>query len=407
MRDFLCIEEKRRKSLALHKTFFEKYKGEIKSLTEDEKNGIQRYPNNNKSIIIENYFSGFRHRINDIRAKYSLGDDIHTLEDYFHSAIDHLESTGTREIGYIYMVWTISLGILLETDKTNLKRLGKIVEKKEVNDAVIDYLLCASDIGWTKITNNYSEESPYMKTREIIELAATDKSAASERLYTYMEKEWLTGHRGYGWKNAHKDSDYVGFWSFETAAIAKILKLDDSALKQSNRYPYDLAHYKKEMTFKTVKLAELIVEEVDLEEGIEGISNNPLLEKVIPIRWHAFINELINAYQQLDDGEFYEKYKDAMGLDEIWFDFDDYVEENKDKNLLGTLIVFALTEKAYILQLDYKENFEDYEERLKNFWKEETKLVQFDLDNDQYYYALVPVDMDVIEMYDVRVRNVI
>ncbi len=37
------------------------------------------------------------------------------------------------------------------------------------------------------------------------------------------------------------------------------------------------------------------------------------------------------------------------------------------KNLLGSLIVFALTVRDYILQLDYKEDLEDYIDNLKKF----------------------------------------
>jgi len=45
--------------------------------------------------------------------------------------------------------------------------------------------------------------------------------------------------------------------------------------------------------------------------------------------------------------------------------------------------VFALTVRDYILQLDYKEDLEDYIDNLKNFWNvSETKLVQFMLEND-------------------------
>ncbi len=33
-----------------------------------------------------------------------------------------------------------------------------------MNDAVIDFLLCASDIGYTKVTNRYYKENPYAKT---------------------------------------------------------------------------------------------------------------------------------------------------------------------------------------------------------------------------------------------------
>ena len=46
---------------------------------------------------------------------------------------------------------------------------------------------------------------------------------------------------------AHKSSQniYYGYWSFEAGAIAKILNLDDSNLKDVPYYPYDLVHYKR------------------------------------------------------------------------------------------------------------------------------------------------------------------
>jgi len=46
-----------------------------------------------------------------------------------------------------------------------------------------------------------------------------------------------------------QEAGVLWFWSFDTAALAKILGLDDSALKDNNHYPYDLAHYKNGMTF--------------------------------------------------------------------------------------------------------------------------------------------------------------
>ncbi len=41
------------------------------------------------------------------------------------------------------------------------------------------------------MTNRYYKENPYAKTKEIIELAQTDKKEASKRLQAYMEKEWF------------------------------------------------------------------------------------------------------------------------------------------------------------------------------------------------------------------------
>lgn len=82
--------------------------------------------------------------------------------------------------------------------------------------------------------------------------------------------------------------------------------------------------------------------------------------KIIPPRWHSFVNELIHDYEGMDDSSFYEKYKKSIELDQIRFILQEYKKENEQKNLLGSLIVFAMVEKGYILQLDYKEDLEDF-----------------------------------------------
>lgn len=408
MRDHLCIEGKCRETIEYNIEFIQENREDIRSLKEDTKNGIQRNNKDNKSIIEASYLTNFIYELENIRAKYSLGEDISSIEEDFHNAIYDLEHIGTREVGYINLLWMISLGILLEMDKKNIERLKKLVEKENIKDLVIDYLLCACDIGWTKITDHYEKENPYSKTREIIELAQTDKREASKRMQTYMEKDWFKGHYDYEWKNAHKRHGYVGFWSFETAALAKILELDDTNLKDNNHYPYDLAHYKNSMHFKRININEYLVMDMEEEEDWqEGIESNPLLEKIIPIRWHSFVNALIKDYEELDDERFYDKYKEPLELDQIWFFIDDYKEENKGKNLLGTLIVFALTDREYILQLDYKEDLEDYVDHIKNFWNDsETKLVQFVLNNDQNYYAWVPKEVNIQHMYEVNIEDV-
>ncbi|MCU5462439.1 DUF1911 domain-containing protein, partial [Bacillus cereus] len=249
----------------------------------------------------------------------------------------------------------------------------------------------------------------YAKTREIIELAQTDKKEASKRLQTYMEKEWFKGHYDYEWKNAHKEPGYVGYWSFETAALIKILELDDTSLKDNNHYPYDLAHYKNEMKFKHIDLSEYHYEDEteEIEDIVEGIENNPALENIIPPQWHSLVNELIHDYEKMDDSSFYEKYKKTIGIGQVWFLPQEYEEENEQKDLLGSLIVFALTVRGYILQLDYKEDLEDYIDNHKNFWNgSETKLIQFILENDQDYYAWVPKEVNIPNMYEVKIESV-
>ncbi|MFP7493411.1 DUF1911 domain-containing protein [Terribacillus saccharophilus] len=408
-RDQLCLEDRCEKSIENKKKFIVRNRKHIKNIEEDIKNGIQRYPGDNKSIIERTYQTNFLYETDIIRAKYSIGKSVESIMDDFEEAITDLENMGQMKVGYLDLLWMVSLGILLETNKSNMERLSVLVQKYKTNDFVIDYLLTASNIEWNKITYMFEKENPYSVTKEIIEISQTDKTKASKRMQIYMDKEWFKGHYDYEWKNAHKEPGYVGFWSFETAALAKILKLDDSGLKDNNHYPYDLAHYKNTMDFKSFNLDDYLVQNASeaVENGREGIKNNPALEKIIPGKWHSFVDNLIKDYKELDDEIFFEKYKEPMELNQIWFSLDEYKEENKDKNILGELIVFALTQREYILQLDYKEDLEDHVDFIKDFWPDsETKLVQFILENDQNYYAWVPENVEMKNMYEVKIENV-
>src|SRR5699024_1249466 len=156
------------------------------------------------------------------------------LADGFIDAIQELVRTGDEDTGYLNILWMVALGVLLETDKQHIKRLSEIIKNQNVHDFVVDYMLCACDIGCTYSSNSFDNEIPYANTKEIVELAETDKAAASDRLFTYMEKEWFRGHYDFEWKNAHNEPGYLGFWSFESAALAKILGLDDAGLKDNN-----------------------------------------------------------------------------------------------------------------------------------------------------------------------------
>ena len=75
---------------------------------------------------------------------------------------------------------------------------------------------------------------------EVIQLAKTDKTAAVQRLKKFVDKQWFkTLHEGV----ISQEGCYRGFWCIEAAALVKALKLDDTELKESKYYPYDMAHF--------------------------------------------------------------------------------------------------------------------------------------------------------------------
>lgn len=60
----------------------------------------------------------------------------------------------------------------------------------------------------------------------------------------FLEEDWYREHRQFGWYNSHtnKHNTYSGYWSFETAAVVKIMELDDSNFIDNQYYPKDLVH---------------------------------------------------------------------------------------------------------------------------------------------------------------------
>jgi len=407
MRDPLCDESYLLKKIEINKNkYIRKLKDKIVELEVDIEKGIQRYPRDNQSIIYATFLHMLMYNTQTLIAKYSLGSHPDEMIEDYLSGIEYLENVGNAEPWYVDVLRMVSLGILLEVDKKDLKRLACAIEKQKIEDALLDFLLKACDIGWNHNTSRYERKNPYAKTAEIIQMALhdKDKERASKRLQQYVEKEWIKGHNDLDWKNAHKKPGYVGLWSFEAAALAKILGLDDSALKDNNHYPYDLAHYKNGMSFDLSWYGVPVEEEAKEEESIVyGIPNKPELEQIIPAKFHSFVNEVIGDYNTLTDEEFWKKYN----LREIWFDVKEYKEDNKTKNMLGTIIVFLLVEKEYILQLDYKEDLVDYIEDIDNYWgKEEVKLISFEVDNDQQYYAYVPKTAAIDSLYEVKLTEV-
>lgn len=243
LRDNLCDQNYLIEEIAFTNETITEKKAKIKSLESDISNGIKRFPKENIEIIDTTYFGLFILNFNNIRAHYSCGNNPSVLEKYLIDGIDSIENTN-KNAGYLQILWMVSLGILLEVESEIFIRISKLVKRGKYKDALLDFLLKSCNVGWSENNTVYEEANPYAKTAEIIELAIYDKEAASKRLEKYMNEEWFKGHYSYEWKNAHKRHGYFGFWSFESAAIAKILDLNDDVLKDNNHYPYDLRYFK-------------------------------------------------------------------------------------------------------------------------------------------------------------------
>lgn len=401
MRDALCSKEKLEEMIKFDTEDIGELEEKIASLQKDIENGIQRYPGKNEDIINNVKIDSFQTIYRLIRAKYSYGMDCEELEEIYLKGIDVVRDIGYEEIGYVNFLQFFSIGILLETDDDKMNEMVQAVDRQEMDDIIFDFLVCSCNLKRNMVSTRFQKEKPYKELVKIIETAASDRLKASVLLHEYAEKKWMRGHNDYEWNTAHKRFGYVGLWSFDAAAICKILNLDDHGLKENNHYPYELAHYKEGRKY-VFTLPQVIQKEDSIIPYRIGIRKNRELEQIIPSQFHELVNQIIIDYSELGDYEIWTKY----GLNDIWFTIDAFTKEKRQKPLLGTIIINQLVDRDYVLQLDYKEDIRDYIDDMAIFWdKKELKLICFDLGNDQYYYCQVPKTSTLKFIYEVSITE--
>ncbi|AUS05351.1 PoNe immunity protein domain-containing protein [Pseudotamlana carrageenivorans] len=62
----------------------------------------------------------------------------------------------------------------------------------------------------------------------------------------FLEKDFYHKHMNLYDSHKSKWNIYCGYWSFEAAAVVKIMNLDDSSFIDNQYYPKDLVHKLKE-----------------------------------------------------------------------------------------------------------------------------------------------------------------
>ncbi len=211
----------------------------------EEYEDLNDLPQENKEkYICDTYATISKYLLDNIVAKYSIGQNVTNIKTDIIELISIFENHWNSQVGYIQMLWLLSISIMLEVETDKFNQLVVLVKNDNPNDFLIDFLINYRKNNWN-INYNYCKfEKPYKSLVEVIDLAKVDKVQSLQRLKLYLDKEWYKGHSACGWHDSHKSENniYSGYWSFESGAIVKILGLDDSSLKNQKYYPYDMVH---------------------------------------------------------------------------------------------------------------------------------------------------------------------
>src|SRR5699024_2146084 len=110
MRDILCDEKDCKERIDIYNEIILENREEIKK-------GIKRKHRNNVRMKKARYYRNFRYHLHNIIAHYCIGDPVNVMDEVFIDAVQDLEKSEDEDSGYLKLLWMVSLGILLETDK--------------------------------------------------------------------------------------------------------------------------------------------------------------------------------------------------------------------------------------------------------------------------------------------------
>ena len=391
-------------------------KADIDQISLDMQQGVQRYPRENESILASDSAALFSYEMKLICAKYSCGLPFLEIEQHFNEAVNCLNEVDQNNLGYTNILWLTALGILFEANEETFKTIS--TKAISFNDSLLDYLFQFTGINYPYRSCGFYKAVPYSEMQKIIELPEEKKDYAVATIQDYINNKWFIGHRDYGWENAHKRMDYVGFWSFECAAIVKLLHLDESKIICPQHYPYGLAGYRNESVFANKPLLPM----QDNNTVFHAEKDDYILAEQRKI-----LTRLHTDWRNLSPIDFYKRYQNKLSIDQVWSTYEEF---SNDNNQLGKIALFYLSENGALLQVDAGENvdtllyeyvcrtlIEQYHEDISTFRdyhidriKEELrrkgyKLISFNLQTDNLYIALAPASLSFDEFMNIPVKD--
>jgi len=218
---------------------------QYESYIQEDLEGLQTVED--KEVIKDTTERLFNYTLSILQAKYSQGRPVEELRPLLASTIEYSTTIWEQSSAYTEMIWMLSIGIMLEIEDEEYNKLIKLIELDNPHDYLVDQLIKYRRSDWKSESIEFKFSKPYMKIKRVFDAACNgDKEQAIEALKSYVDKAWYKGNSDTGWYDSHKSkfNIHVGYCSYESGAIAKILGLDDAGLKDHQYYPYDLVHWK-------------------------------------------------------------------------------------------------------------------------------------------------------------------
>ena len=188
----------------------------------------------------------FQIKLHIFIARYSAGLEIETFAADFEDIVAEFETTWSDQGNtpmdsynfdtYIWMLWMLSLSILLEVNRAIFKRIIAVLDKSQRKDGLFEYFASSHEPD-RKLDAPLYYPKPYSGLLEAIQ--TSDPVHAQNKLLIFINDDWYNGMKLSYWFDNHKSehSTFFGYWSFETAAVAKMKGIGNDLLGTSIYFP--------------------------------------------------------------------------------------------------------------------------------------------------------------------------
>jgi hypothetical protein len=211
-------------------------------------------------------FNIIRTAVKLITSLYSLGVSIEDLSMEIRKIIGYMEKNWKPEktkveakVGnkfelwdqyrvesYEYFLHILSLAYLLNVSDEDFQVLVDIIDRDNISDNLYEFIIKAR---FPDRAQNRAEEydhdlSVILKVYKSLRAATEQESKeeAAKLVKRFLEKSFYHKHANFYDTHKNRGEIYYGYWSFESAAVATIMGLDDSSFRENQYYPKDLSH---------------------------------------------------------------------------------------------------------------------------------------------------------------------
>lgn len=165
-----------------------------------------------------------------VYAQFSVGAVKNKLTYYLVDALR--TASQVIHIDYEILLNLLSLSVMMEIRSDSSAFIAKhrdVIQNDKILNCLAEYLQSGKVVWEGSFT-----------IRELYDrLDNLANAADKESIMAAYLSDWYHAHKDFAWYGSHEnDKDtYVGYWSFESAALAKVMGVDESKLRGKEYYP--------------------------------------------------------------------------------------------------------------------------------------------------------------------------